>query len=35
MLFQKSLDESGRKANIPGFRTYKIWVDKGCEFYNR
>ena len=28
MLFQKILDESGRKPN-------KIWVDKGSEFYNR
>ena len=26
--FPKFQDESGRKPN-------KIWIDKGCEFYNR
>ena len=26
--FPKFLDESGRKPS-------KIWIDKGCEFYNR
>ena len=27
ILFQKILDESGHKPN-------KIWLSKGCEFYN-
>ena len=34
-VFQKILDESRRKANIPGGKPNKIWVDKGSEFHNR
>ena len=34
-VFQKILDESRRKTNIPGSKPNKIWVDKGSEFYNR
>ena len=34
--FQKILDESnGRVAKPKARKPYKIWVDKGSEFYNR
>ena len=32
--FQRILNGSGRKANIPGHKPNKIWVDNGSEFCN-
>ena len=32
--FQRILNGSGRKANIPGHKPNKIWADNGSEFCN-